>query len=126
MRRLRLGIFVLAVLVGGWMVVDAIHALYTGNYFSFNGQIGPWAAVLGRAHLNPDSLPVKLLFLALGALYIIVALDYGRNDLRSEGGIAAIAILTLWYIPFGAICSLIVLVLLGIESKIKPPAKIYD
>jgi len=126
MRRLRLAIFLLAVLVGGFMVVDAFHALYTGNYLTFNGQVGPWAAVLARAHLNSDSLGVKLLFLALGALYVVVALDYARNDLRSEGGVAAIAILTLWYIPFGAFCSLVVLILLAIESKIKPPEKIYD
>jgi hypothetical protein len=126
MRRLRLAIFLLALFVGGYMVVDAFHALYTGYYFTFNGQIGPWAAVLAKAHLHPDSLAVKLMFLALGALYIVVALDYGRNDLRSEGGVAAIAILTLWYIPFGALCSVIVLVLLGIESKIKPPERIYD
>lgn len=126
MRRLRLAIFLLALFVGGYMVVDAFHALYTGNYYTFNGQIGPWAAVLARAHLHPESLAVKLIFLALGALYVVVALDYGRNDLRSEGGVATIAILTLWYIPFGALCSLAVLILLGIESKIKPPTKIYD
>lgn len=114
---LRIGIVVLAFLTGGYMIVDALHALYTDNYITIGGHLGPWTAVLASVHIPYYTLAAKLLFLAAGSLYIVVAIDYAVNDLRSATGIAGIAIATLWYLPFGTLFSLIVLALLWLEER---------
>lgn len=123
MLQLRIGIVLLATLIGGYMIADAFHALYTGDYITIGGHLGPWTAVLARAHIPYTSLLAKLIFLTAGSLYIVIAIDYAVNDLRSAAGVAAIAIATLWYLPFGTIFSLAVLVLLWLEERERAAAR---
>jgi len=114
---MRISIMLLAFLTGGYMIADAFHALYTGNYIAFGGHLGPWTSVLALAHISPASLAAKFLFLTAGSMYVVIALDYARCDLRSARGVTSVAIGTLWYLPFGTLCSAIVLVLLFVESR---------
>ncbi|MFQ5563206.1 MAG: hypothetical protein ACE5FO_06525 [Parvularculaceae bacterium] len=110
-------VFGLILLGPGWLMFDGVHALVTGDYLTpssgrFAGQLGPWAHIFEAIGIDPRSLAVKLLHLAIGAANIAVgaAWTFGRTDLRKA--LTAVVILSAWYIPFGTLAALIILILL--------------
>src|SRR5208283_4743444 len=69
---------VLCVLLGGYMAVDGVHALVTGDYITassgaYAGKLGPWALLLQSVHLDPHSLAVKLAFVVFGLIWLFHA-----------------------------------------------------
>jgi hypothetical protein len=123
-RRLnRLGwiVFTLAVLEGGWMAFDGGHALVTGDYVTprsgrFAGQLGLWAHLVSAAGIEPRSALMKLIHLILGTVWLDAALWFALGLPWSRVGILVCAILSLWYLPFGTLLSLVQIVLLAFAA----------
>lgn len=96
--------FILALLNGGWMLFDGVHVIRRGKYFG-PPEPGPWSKIVVAVGLNPISLgPV---FVGLGFVWLAAALGiifgYGWGWWLS----LAVAFCTLWYIPIGALFSLL-------------------
>ncbi len=112
--------WILVALVGlnaGWMVFDGARALVVGDYVTpqtgrFAGQLGPWSRLFEGVGLEPRSTLVKSIFVIYGATYLaaVIALVTGVG----WGWRAAVgaAILGLWYLPFGTLINIVVLILL--------------
>ncbi|HPF39180.1 MAG TPA: hypothetical protein P5081_02415 [Phycisphaerae bacterium] len=107
----------LAIILGGWMTFDGLHALVTGDFVTassgeYAGQLGPWSKLVEAVGIPPRSLGMKVVHVALGFAWLVaVGLFAARRRLgRVALGMCAIA--GLWYLPFGTIIGVIVLGLL--------------
>jgi hypothetical protein len=105
---MRLLVLVAATLQGGWMLIDGIHALRSGAYFGT--RLGPWAAVVSQAGIDPRSTAMKVAFVAFGLAWLAVVV-FMVARLR-QALIVAIAAgsLTLWFLPIGTLLSAMVIV----------------
>lgn len=114
----RIGLAIAVVLTGGWMAFDGAHALVTGDYVTpksgeYAGQLGPWAAPLRLAGIDPRSTAVKIFFVVFGLTYLAALAAFLRNPMRSRSLLAACAAVALLYLPFGTLLSAAVLALLA-------------
>ena len=99
-------------ITGGWMTFDGARALIVGDYVtpksgSHAGQLGPWAALLRKAGVDPRSTAVKWTFIVEGIATIgsLVALLCGAS--WGTTACLACAIVGLWYLPVGtAFCAI--------------------
>jgi hypothetical protein len=99
-----------ALMNGGWMLADGIHVLARGKYIGPEIP-GPWRHLPEALGLDP--LRLGPVFVIYGAAWrIALALFWGQQSLLP---LAAIAILTLWYIPLGAALSAVTLILLAVK-----------
>ena len=107
----------LQVLVGGWMLVDGLRALRTGAYKTPNsgdyaGRLGPWAGLLHRLGIDPNSNLAKWAHVIVGLLWLATALGAVLGAAWYTSVAIAAAILGLWYLPFGTLVSLLTLAIL--------------
>jgi hypothetical protein len=105
---------VLAFIQGSWMAFDGTRALIVGDYVTpstgaYAGQLGPWHYVVSSVGIAPRSNAMKLIFVAYGIGWLVIVFGLLRSS--PWAGVAAIvaAIGTLWYLPVGTLCSLILL-----------------
>lgn len=105
MRRL---LILFAIVQGGWMLFDGIHALSTGNYVG--PRLGPWAALVAHPGIGPRSTAMKVVFVVLGIVWLAVAASLFAR--RRQAFVAAIVagILALWFLPFGTLLSAVTIV----------------
>jgi hypothetical protein len=101
-------------LAGGWMIFDGIHVMLRGKYFGPD-KPGPWSILFSRVGIDPMRLGP--MFIALGALWLVflIAMLSGRG--WGWYGAAAVAVLSLWYLPLGTILSLVYLGLLYFGNR---------
>jgi hypothetical protein len=99
----------LAFVQGAYMLGDGLHHLTSGSYFG-NG-LGPWAWLVARAGIDPQSRAMAYAFVAYGVAWIVgsVALGFGRARLV----VAVLAVASLWYLPLGTLISAAVLIVTG-------------
>ena len=119
-------IVVLAVLNGGWMVVDGSRALLNGDYLTPKsgpraGQLGPWANIVSSVGIAPRSSLMKWLFVGLGAVYLAAAVALMLGLPGAPTVLIIVAVLGLWYLPFGTLINILV-ILLVILSTMRAPA----
>ena len=94
----------LAIVNGGYLVIDSIHRFVLGDFFRIGGQLGPWAGLVGAVGIDP--LAMGPVFLIIGVAQVVVA---ALLLLRRPSGdilVLALAVGTLWYLLFGTISSL--------------------
>jgi len=105
----RIFVFALSLMNGLWMFLDGTYVLIKGKYIG-NGQPGPWSRWISAMGLDPFAMGVP--FVVLGAAWL--ACTWGLALGRSWGwmGLLVCSMLTLWYIPFGTVISVIIIVLL--------------
>ena len=101
-------ISVAGVLQGGYMVFDGVHKLMTGSYFG--GRVGPWASVVSKLGVSLDAMAA--VFVVVGSLWLVAILGMLVGFRWWRWSLAALAILSLWYVLFGMLLSIVVLVLL--------------
>ncbi len=106
---IKIFLFVIAVLNGGWMIFDGIHVLRKGKYFGPDIP-GPWSKIIKSIGIDPFKLGVP--FVILGFLWIVsfTLLLLGFNFAWYTSLI--ITICTLWYIKIGTVLSVIAILLL--------------
>ncbi|MFG2191855.1 hypothetical protein [Streptomyces sp. NPDC048639] len=110
-------VLALVVIIGGWMLFDGVHALVTGDFVtprsgSHAGQLGPWAHVVSGVGLEPRSAPVELVFVGYAGAYLAAGVAYVTRVPGSWWAVAVLALLGLWYLPFGTVANLAVIALL--------------
>ena len=95
------------------MAFDGMHRLLTGCYFG--GRLGPWAALVSALGIQPDSIaPV---FVVLGALWLVGGVTFLLRVRWSGGLLMAVSVVSLAYLVFGTILSLIALLILLMNRK---------
>ena len=103
----------LALLNGGYMLADGIHVLAKGKYIGPE-RPGPWAALFSRLEVNVFKLGP--LFVVFGILWLTFAIGLWTQQAWSYWFGIAVSVLTLWYVPFGTLISLMTLIVL-LSSK---------
>ncbi len=102
-------VMVLAVLNGGYMLADGIYVLLKGKYIGPE-KPGPWALLFQK--LGIDVFKLGPIFIVFGILWLILIYAIWTSQQWAFAYGVAISILTLWYLPFGTLISLVVLGLL--------------
>ena len=94
---------------GLWMLIDGVYVMLNGKYIGPETP-GPWASVLSITGV--DVFKLGPMFVGSGIAWLVFACGlFSGASWASWLGII-VAVLTLWYLPFGTIISLAVLVLL--------------
>ena len=103
----------LVLLSGGRMAFDGRRARIAGDYFTPHaGQLGPWSRVVQAVGIAPRSTLMKCTFLLYGLGYVTAAAALVLGAPWGRSGTLLLAVLGLWYVPFGTVINLIVIVLL--------------
>lgn len=113
----------LATLNFGYMTVDGSRALMQGDYFrpqsgEHAGQLGPWTEVVSAVGIEPESTPMKILFLVWGTIGLILTVSYAMEVRGAGRALLLMNILSLWYLIPGTINSIVqIILLLYIRNK---------
>jgi len=107
----------LVVLNGGWMAFDGARALIVGDYVTpkigqYAGQLGPWSRVVQAVGIAPRSTLMKSIFLIYGLAYLIAMAAFMLKAAWAWPAMLDLAVLGLWYLPFGTLINVVVIVLL--------------
>ena len=103
----------LVLLSGGWMAFDGGRALVVGDYVTprrgpHAGQLGTWAMAVQAVGIGPRSTMMKLIFIGYGLTYVGAMTAYLLGAPWSRWGLSIVAVLGLWYWPFGTVIGLVV------------------
>ncbi len=107
----------LVLLSGGWMAFDGGRALIVGDYVTprtgaLAGALGPWSSLVELVGIDARSTLMKSLFVVYGVAYLAATAALVLGVFRAWWAVMVLAVLGLWYIPFGALINMIVIVLL--------------
>lgn len=110
-----------AVLVGGWMLLDGIRALITGSYTTpktgeYAGRLGPWYRVVAAVGLEPFGLAIKLAHVVLGVSWLAFGWAAFIGASFAWWPLLLTALFSLWYLPFGTIAGVVVVIALLLPS----------
>ena len=110
----------LALVNGGFMLVDGSRALVSGDYFTPNtgrhaGRLGPWATLLERLGLDPRSTAVKSAFIVVGLATVVAVIGHFLGATWARPALFLVAVAGLWYLPFGTLISVLLLVALALQ-----------
>ncbi len=113
---------VLMLLNGAWMAFDGSRAFLVGDYVTpktgaYAGQLGPWASLLSALGLDPRSPLVKAVFVLYGLAVVLVSIAYFLQVGWSRGALLALAVIGLWYLPFGTVINMLALVALLVGGE---------
>ena len=111
-------IFFLVFIIASYMLFDGLRALVYGDYLtpsagSYAGQLGPWASVISMVGIEPRSMFMKLAFVVYGISTIAMGILFVMKIRWARTGLLTMALLGLWYLPFGTIINLMVIFLLS-------------
>lgn len=110
---MRVAIFLIAVLMGGWMIIDGLHVLIFDKYIGPE-KPGPWADILAAVSLDP--MRFGLVFVVMGIDWIVGAIGVLKNRAWGRYLTGIIAFLSLWYYPVGTLLSILALSLVILGS----------
>ncbi len=96
------------------MVFDGARALKVGDYVTPDtgahaGQLGPWSEVVQAVGISPRSTGMKIIFVSYGLIYLGMTVAFLRRTPGARQGMVIVALLGLWYLPFGTLINLVVL-----------------
>ncbi|HEY3763269.1 MAG TPA: hypothetical protein VGN23_16095 [Verrucomicrobiae bacterium] len=103
----------------GYMIFDGAHAIITRDYVTpqsgpYAGQLGPWSKIVQAVGLDPHTFVVESLFIFEGMASLAALFCYLQRRKGAKAALAITNVLQLWYLPFGTISCIVVLVLLFI------------
>ncbi|MEZ6244281.1 MAG: hypothetical protein R3B57_14695 [Phycisphaerales bacterium] len=107
-----------SVFLGAWLAFDGSHAFIKGDYVTpksgaHAGQLGPWSHLVKGVGLDPRSTLFMTVHLVVGLALVAAALFFVVSPKAPAWwSLLIAAILTLWYLPFGTLLSLVTIVVL--------------
>ena len=107
-------ILLLALLNGGYMLLDGIFVMLKGKYIG-PPKPGPWANLFYKFDVNVFKLGP--LFIIYGITWLIFVFGLYTNQSWAYTLGIVISILSLWYLPVGSIFSLIILIVLLVSRQ---------
>lgn len=115
-------ITILLLLNAGWMLFDGSRALLIGDYVTpsegeYAGQLGPWSNLVQRVGMEPRSTLMKSVFVLYGVLALTMLVCYLLGYPWAPSALMAVCFLGLWYLPFGTISNLVVLLLFMMKRR---------
>lgn len=113
---MRIAVFLIAVVMGGWMISDGLYVTILGKYIGPE-RPGPWSDILAAIGLDP--MRFGLVFVVMGIDWIVGGLGVLRKRTWGRYLTGIIAFLSLWYFPVGTLLSILslVLVILGLSRS---------
>jgi hypothetical protein len=111
---MRVLLIIISVINGAYMLLDGVYVMRKGKYIG-SPKPGPWAAIFHKFNVNVFKLGPLFITIAAGWLIFIYSL-LTYQPWAFTAGVAA-AMLTLWYLPFGSVLSIIVLILLFVNRQ---------
>lgn len=107
----------LAFILGGWLAFDGGRALVVGEYVTpssgkYAGKLGPWSKVVSAVGIDPQSTLMKAIHVVVGGSMLVVMVCFMLRFPWAQRGMLACAVACLWYLPFGTLISIILIVLL--------------
>src|SRR3989442_11941149 len=115
----RIAAAALAIINGGYLVIDAIRRFVVGDFFRIGGQLGPWAVLVGAVGIDP--LAMGPVFLVIGVAQVAAAsmllLRHPWGDILG----LALAVGTLRYLLFRPISSMIHIALIVASKRMHVP-----
>lgn len=117
-------IILLAVINFGYMTFDGVHALTTGDYIrptsgTHAGQLGPWSNVVSAVGINPESTPMKVLFIVWGLVGLYITYGFITGKPWGWKAMLIFNLASLWYAMIGTIASVMQCVLLTLSKLVK-------
>ena len=114
----------MATLNFGFMVVDGGRALATGDYIrpksgTHAGQLGPWAQAVEKVGINPESTPMKVIFVVWGLVGLYITLSFIQDKPWAWKAMLVVNIASLWYAMVGTFSSMIQIALLVISKLLR-------
>ena len=111
----------LVLLNGGWMAFDGGRALIVGDYVTpqsgkLAGTLGPWGKVVSTVGIHPRSTFMKWTFVVYGLSYLALTAALVLGESRAWWGLVVVALLGLWYVPFGTLINVLVIVLASLPA----------
>lgn len=115
-------ISLLVILTAGYMFFDGAHALIVGDYISptdgeYAGQLGPWAGLVASIGIEPRSTFMKVIFVVYGFSTLAVLAGFVTQQAWGRNALLVMAVLGLWYLPFGTAINIVVLMLLFLKRN---------
>ncbi len=113
-----------SVFLGAWLAFDGSHALLSGDYVTpktgrFAGQLGPWSRLVEGVGLDPRSTLFMGVHIVLGLALVAASIFFAASPRAPAWWtLLVMAALTLWYLPFGTLLSLVTIAVL-----LLPPAR---
>lgn len=119
---LKWAIVSICLFLGSWLVFDGARALVTGQYVTpksgpHAGQLGPWSRVLGSVGVNPHGNGAKLLHIVCGGLLCVAGVAFGAGASWACWGVIVGAVAALWYLPFGTVLNVVLIVLVLLSRR---------
>ena len=90
-----------------WMFIDGVFVIFNGKYIGPE-KPGPWASLIGFTGLDVYKLGPMFVAFGIAWAFFVFCLLTGSTWTFWFG--IMIGVLTLWYLPFGTIISMVVLV----------------
>lgn len=115
---MRIVIFIIALVMGGWMIIDGLYVLIFDKFICA-GWPGPWAGIVSAVGLDP--LKFGLVFVAFGIDWIAGGIGVIRDRRWGYYLTLIIAVLSLWYLTIGTLLAILVLVLVVVCLSRKQP-----
>jgi len=105
---MRIAIFIIAILMGGWMVIDGLHVLIFDKFIGPD-RPGAWAGIVSAVGLDP--MRFGLVFVAFGIDWIAGGIGVIRDRRWGYYLTMIIAVLSLWYFVIGTLLAVLAIVL---------------
>jgi hypothetical protein len=118
-------VIALALVEGGWLTFDGGRAFVVGDYVTprsgpYAEQLGPWAKVVSAVGIEPRSTLMKSVHVVLGVACLGGAACFALGLPWARTGMLVCAVLSLWYVPFGTLLSVVQIVLLSLPVLRSP------
>lgn len=116
---MRIAIFIIALLMGGWMIIDGLYVLIFDKFIC-RGWPGPWAGIVSAVGLDP--MRFGLVFVAFGIDWLAGGIGVIRDRRWGYYLTLIIAVLSLWYLTIGTLLAILALVLAVVCLSRRQPA----
>ncbi len=95
----------LSLLNGLWMLIDGIYVISNGKYIGPE-KPGPWASLISLTGV--DVFKLGPLFVLFGVAWLTLVGTLFADVSWAKGFGLVLSVLTLWYLPFGTLISIVV------------------